>query len=441
MRGHVYRRCPTPRPEPCAHGRCPHRYAYTFSAGTDPATGRRRQFTRGGFRTRREAETALRQAISAAEQGTLKLRRAHRTEQEEKARAAQQRPTLASFLEEWLARGVGTHGTRWRRNTRDGYATNIRLHINPRIGRMAIVDVTGADLQRLLDEVAKPDLPNQKLRTRQTVARVRATLTGAFKAAHRLGLINHNPATDLIVTGAESEHRIAIYTPEQLGRLLTVLTQDRLGAAYQVDAFTGLRRGELAGLQWHDLDLDTALMTVRHTITQGKGGLEVGRPKTRKGERIVPLDAQTVEVLRRHRTRQEVERRAWGDAYEDNDLVFCTENGRPLRPDYLTHHWHTLTDRAGLPRIRLHDLRHTHASHALAAGVPIKIVADRLGHSTTTITEDIYTPVVPQVAAEAAELIADLVHRAAAEATASKSASKRPSRRQRSERGDRVRRL
>jgi integrase len=430
MRGHVYRRCPTPRPEPCARGRCPHRYAYTFSAGTDPATGRRRQFTRGGFRTRREAEAALRQAIGAAEKGTLKLRRDHRAEQEEKARAAQQRPTLASFLEEWLARGVGTHGTQWRPNTRDGYATNIRLHINPRIGSMAIADVRTTDLQQLLDEMAKPDPHTQKLRSKPTVARVRATLTGVFKAAHRLGLIDRNPAVDLIVTGADSDHEIVVYTPEQLGRLFTVLADDRIGSLYYVDCFTGLRRGELVGLQRNDLDLDAGVVTVRHVITQRGRELRHGRPKTRRGERVVVLDSGTVEVLRRHLARQAAERHAWGDAYQDHGLVWAREDGTPLSPDYVTRHWHALTDRANLPRARLHDLRHTHASHGLAAGVPTKLVSERLGHSSTSFTERVYQHTAPAIAAQAAETIAALTRatasrRPAARPAATKSASKR----------------
>ena len=422
MKGHVHRRCPRPPGEACRQGRCQHSYAFTFSAGSDPVTGKRRQFTGAGYRTKRDVESALRKAISEAEQRRLQLRRGQLLDQQRAREPAGSGPTVAEFIEEWLARGVGTHGALWRPNTKDGYATNARLHVVPKIGELSLTEVTTRDLQRVLDEVAKPEPGTKKLRTKHTVARVRATITGAFKAARRLGLIEVNPATDLIITGSDSDHEITVYTPEQLGRLFTVLEEDRIGSLYYVDCFTGLRRGELVGLRRDDIDFAAGLVTVRHVITQRGSELRHGRPKSRRGERVVLLDTGTVEVLRAQLARQQDERHAWAEAYQDHGLVWSREDGTPLRPDDVTRYWHELTDRAGLPRGRLHDLRHTHASLALAAGIQTKIVSERLGHSSPAFTERVYQHTAPSVAAQAAESIAALT-RGDTRAAASNSAS------------------
>lgn len=409
MKGHVLRRCPKPLAGPCIPGRCAHRWAYTFSAGRDPDTDRRRQYTGGGYRTEREAWRACRTAMDSADKGTLLSRREQRAAREASVQAIERTPTVGSYLEGWLAGKA-----KLRPNTRDGYATIIRMHVAPRIGGLPMTDaaLTPRVIRALLEDLAAPHPVTGKVRTKATIARVRATLTSAFGEAVLDGLLTRNPATRVPLPDAAGDggRPIEVYSPEQLGRFLDVLQADRLGALYHLDAFSGLRRGELVGLEWADVELDAGRLTVRHSITQRGGELRRGKPKTKKGERTVALDAGTVAAMRSHRARQLEERLAWGPAYRDEGLVFAREDGSPLRPDYVTRHFQLLARAAGVPVIRLHDLRHTHASHALAAGVAIKVVSERLGHSSTAITEDIYTHVVPKVAADAAELIAALVH-------------------------------
>jgi integrase len=151
------------------------------------------------------------------------------------------------------------------------------------------------------------------------------------------------------------------------------------------------------------------MLAVRQQLVETKDGLRFGPPKTRSGERAVPLDALTVEILREHAARQTADRVSWGLGWRERGLVFTRENGDLLRPDYVTHLFARLALEAGLPRIRLHDLRHTSASLALTAGVPMKVVSERLGHSSTAITADLYTHVVPTAAREAADRIAATV--------------------------------
>jgi len=172
---------------------------------------------------------------------------------------------------------------------------------------------------------------------------------------------------------------------------------------------TGMRRGEVVGLRWQDVDLDGRCLFIVQQITEVRGRSVVGTPKTRRGARVVPLDDGTVGRLRAHHEVQALERAAWDAGWHDSGLVFTREDGRSLRPEYVTRHFQKLADDAGLPVIGLHDLRHTNASIALAAGVDIKVVSDRLGHSTTAITADLYTHVNRNVGRAAADRIADVL--------------------------------
>ncbi len=157
------------------------------------------------------------------------------------------------------------------------------------------------------------------------------------------------------------------------------------------------------GLRWSDVNLDSSMLAVKQQLLETEDGLRFGPPKTRSGERAISLDALTVEVLREHAARQTSDRVFWGLGWQERGLVFTRENSDLLRPDYVTHLFARQALEAGLPRIRLHDLRHTSASLALTAGVPMKVVSERLGHSSTAIMANLYTHVVPTVARAAAD--------------------------------------
>jgi integrase len=183
-------------------------------------------------------------------------------------------------------------------------------------------------------------------------------------------------------------------------------------ALFHLIAHRGLRRGEAAGLEWEDIDLDGPALTVRRQHTQrGWEVIEHG-PKSEAGDRTVALDAGTVAALRTHRRAQVAERLAWGSAWVDSGKVFTQENGAPPHPATITDRFHELVAAADLPPVRLHDLRHGAASLMLAAGVDLKVVQETLGHSSITLTSDTYTSVYPAVAAAAADAAAALVPRA-----------------------------
>ena len=217
-----------------------------------------------------------------------------------------------------------------------------------------------------------------------------------------------------------------VWTPEQTGAFLDRASKHRLYALFHLIAFRGLRRGEACGQQWTDTDLGAEHLTVTTQLVQRGWKVEESAPKTDSGERVVALDSETVKVLKKHRKRQMQERLTWGEAYVDTGRVFTQENGEWLHPAWVTDQFRRLAAEAGLPPIRLHDLRHGAATLALAASAEMKVVQEMLGHSSITITSDTYTSVLPEVARKAAEAAVKLVPRQAARTAGLTSGQRRP---------------
>jgi integrase len=199
------------------------------------------------------------------------------------------------------------------------------------------------------------------------------------------------------------------WSADELRRFVNGVHTDRLFALWLTIASTGLRRGEALGLKWSDIDLDAARISVQRSLVSVGYKPMLSEPKTARGRRSIALDRTTVSALIAHRRAQIEERLAWGPAYEDGDFVFCRENGSPIHPERLTKSFEAHVRKIGLPRIRLHDLRHTHATLALAAGIHPKVVSERLGHSSIAITLDTYSHAIPALQEEAAERIASLL--------------------------------
>jgi integrase len=171
----------------------------------------------------------------------------------------------------------------------------------------------------------------------------------------------------------------------------------------------GLRRGETCGLRWIDVDLDAGTITIEQQRIAYGCTVSVGPPKTVASQRTIPLDKTTMRLLREHRRRQQVERDAAGDRWQETGYLFTTADGLPLHPDWLTRRFRRLVTLSGLPPVRLHDLRHGAASLALAAGTDLKTVQAMLGHTSIVLTADTYTSVLPELLADSAEATARLV--------------------------------
>jgi integrase len=354
-----------------------------LDAGRDTG-GNRHRSTRSGFTTRTEARAALREAILA---GSSRNPDMHRM-------------TVETYLRQWL------DGKRaLRPSTRRSYREHLELYLVPHLGHLRLKNLAAAHVDAMVTDLLGG---GPRRRSAATVRRIHATLRTALNAAVRRQLIAINPATQVELP-AEERDAVVVWTPAQLTQFLMSTRRHRLYALFHLVAVTGLRRGEVLGLRWVDVDEQLGLLFVNQQVVQVGGSTHIGPPKTKAGRRVVPLDTTTVRLIGTHREHQERERALWGDAWLDTGLVFTREDGTQLSPEMVSRLFKRLTRTAALPVIRFHGLRHTSASLALAAGVAMKVVSDRLGHSTTGITADLYTHVVPAVAQDAADAIARLI--------------------------------
>jgi integrase len=240
-----------------------------------------------------------------------------------------------------------------------------------------------------------------------TVRQTHVVLHGALRQAVRWNLLVRNP-TDAVSPPRVPRHEMATLTEDEVRRLFEVTRGDRLHPLWVLLATTGLRSGEALGLKWSDVDLDTGTLTITRALQYQRGrGYVFVEPKTSRSRRSVPLPAGTVQVLIAHRRRQAEERILAGPDWRALDLVFCRSLGQPLDRSELSTRLHKITDAAGLPRVRVHDLRHTAATHLLTKKVHPKIVQDLLGHSTITLTLDTYSHVIPSLTREASRHMDD----------------------------------
>lgn len=369
--------------------------------------------------------------------------------------------TVAQWLTEWFASRVDL-----RKTTRRSYESHIRLYLIPHLGHIRLdrlrttqvqtmfaaidehneVIVANNAARRLLEQTARRSWKEgDRAGARAARARlaelepfrrpvnasakqsIRATLRSALTDAVAQQLVQVNVAK-LVKLAPGKRPRPVVWSPERVAQwrktgtrpssvmiwdagctaafLQRARRHEALYALFHLVAFTGLRRGEACGLRWADVELAKSTMAVREQIVQLGWATESGQPKTDAGERVVALDPATVAVLAAHRRRQITARIRHGQGWIDSGLVFTADDGGPLHPAWVTEQFKLLTREADLPPIRLHDLRHGAATHALSAGIDVKVVQDMLGHSSSTITRDTYTSVVDEVKHNAAAAVA-----------------------------------
>jgi integrase len=311
------------------------------------------------------------------------------------------------LLDHWLpAVEVGL-----RHSTVQGYRSAIRNYVVPRLGEILIQALTPDQLNAFYGDLLREGRCKGKGGlSPKTVHNVHVMLHKALHDAVRWSYLPRNVAEYSDPPKQTSSGKaMRTWTPEELRSFLAHVEDDSYFAAWVLASNTGMRRGEVLGLRWQDIDFDRRRLSIRQTIISVDYKVEVGEPKTARGRRTVALDSRTVTALRAHRATQNELKIKLREAWEDLGLVFCQENGSPLHPDRFTQMFDKHVRDSGLPRIRLHDLRHTHATLALAAGIHPKVVSERLGHSTVAFTMDVYSHAIPSMEAEAAETIANLV--------------------------------
>lgn len=380
MQGHIHKRVHS-----AADGRTTTTWYVVVDAGRD-TKGKRRQKWHGGYRTRREAEAVRAKLVNQIHRGEY---------------VTPTKTTLAEWVvDPWLIFAK----TRLKISTWTSYKRTLELHVLPTLGATALSAISSSMLNHLYASL----LDNGKLNggggglsarsVRYTHAIIRKVLADAVDA----GLLAVNPAANAKPPRAarSAAPTMNFWTADELARFLDVIRGHQLELAFHLLALTGMRRGEVLGLRWDDVDHDAGRLAIRRSrVVVGYTVHELA-PKSHQA-RVVDLDRTTVALLREHRD-------AVGPAVASGVPV-VTVNGLPAHPDRLTKVFDEIIRLNGMRRIRLHDLRHTHATLALRAGVPVKVISERLGHESPAFTLTQYAHVMPGMQAEAAEQVAALI--------------------------------
>src|SRR5674476_735571 len=321
-------------------------------------------------------------------------------------------PTKASvkdyLTKEWLPAVKSTI----RPSTYNSYVQHVECHIAPHIGTVKLQKLSGSQVNALYAKLAETGRKDGKTGlSTMTIHHVHACLHKACKDAVRWGHISRNPldAADPPRKKGDETKEMQTWTKEQLKAFLDSVADERLSPLWHTIAMTGMRRGEALGLRWSDVDIENGRLSVRRALVPTNREVVVSEPKTVKGRRVIALDPGTVEILKAQAARQLEEQNEWEDAWTESGLVFTLENGAALDPESVSRYFRLAVKMSMLPQIRLHDLRHTHATLALQAGIHPKVVSERLGHATISITLDTYSHAIPAMQEEAAALIAGLV--------------------------------
>jgi integrase len=344
--------------------------------------GKRQQMKRRGFKTKKAAEEAEAAVITDLARGAF-------------VRPA--RVTVERYLlDEWLPARIAT----LKPSTAASYRQMIESYVVPGVGAMGLAEIDGATLNALYAKLlaggrrgscgaaGAPLAP-------KTVRNVHGLLHRAFRDAVRWRRLAVNPA-DSADQPRKNTPEMKVWTAAELRRFVEHGSGDRLGAVWGLFALTGMRRGEVAGLRWGDVDLKAKRLTVRQTMTLAGAVPELGTPKTAAGVRVISLDDETVAALKRWKSTQTQERLVMGEGWRGgHDLLVTEPDGTAVYPQTITRRFQVLCRSAGVPVIRLHDVRHSYATAALASGVPVKVLSKRLGHADIAVTLRVYAHVLP----------------------------------------------
>lgn len=377
----------------------PHHGTWQYVTSLPAVHGKRRQARKSGFATKREAQAALAALVGQVTSGDYR---------------DDQKQTLATYLQAWITRQVEDG---LRPSTERGYRSYINNDITPALGHVRLGQLTPTHVDSFIRQMRRDG------RGTTTIRRIHAVLRSALSDAKRRRLVAYNAAVDVEIPTDNAAH-VSPWEPHELAAFLDAASRDRLGALYEVLAFTGLRRGEACALRWTDIDLERGVIVVRSNLVSVAGKTVEGAPKTRKGERRVDIGDRTIGALMSHRLVQQREKDYLGSGWMGTtDRVFTKPDGSDLSPDQVSRVFARIIDRVRFPEdadkpdeqrrrlrvVRLHDLRHGAASMALAAGFDIATVSKRLGHSTIAITADTYSHLIGGVGRRMADAVEGLL--------------------------------
>ena len=365
-------------------------YRIKISLGKDSATGKYISHYETVSSNKKDAERRLNQLINDLGKG-LYIRPS--------------KTNLREYLESWLSDYCMPNLSP---RTYELYSYVCNNHIIPNLGDIPLVELKPQHLQRLYAEKHKSGLSNR------TVQLIHVTLHKTLKNAVKTGLIIRNIA-EAVDTPKIQRPEMRIMNESDVHLFLEYTKDTPYFALFYTALFTGMRRAELLALRWSDVDLTLCQLSVTRSMQYLNSGdlqnrITFKEPKTSKSRRLIALSPSTTIILAEHRAKQDELRHSLDyPPLSEDDLVFSHYDGTPMLPNTITHAWIKLTRNCGLPGVRLHDARHTHASLLLKQGVHPKIVQERLGHGSIQITLDTYSHIIPSMQQAAAAKFDDIV--------------------------------
>lgn len=367
--------------------------ADSWNESTDPKTGKPRHRWYAGGATRREAEKILTELVKRVHDGDYR---------------SPERIALGAYLTE---RWIPLRKSQVRHSTWESFRRTINLRVLPHIGQIPMEKLTPENLDSLYAYLLTEGRKNGDRGglSPKTVRNIHNLLHKALADAVRKGRITRNVADMADPPKPRQTSSMQVWDAEQLRPFLAEIAEHALAPAFYLAANTGMRRGEVLGVQWRDVDLDAARLSVHRSVLNVAYAKTVDDVKTLTGRRSIDLDERTVAVLRDWRRKQRAEMKLVGRQASNDDMVFARPDGSPVHPDYFSQCFERHLAKSDLPRIRFHDLRHTHATILLKANVPVKVVSERLGHSSPAFTMTVYQHVLPGMQAEAAAKFSEAV--------------------------------
>ena len=362
-------------------------YSIKISLGKDPDTGKYRQRWVTVNGSKKDAEKRLSELLHQLDTG---------------AYVPPGKTTVADYLTKWLSDYARASLTP---RSYDRYESIIRVHLLPALGNIPLTQLRVSHIQAHYTAILNTGLSPRTVRYHHTV------LHKALVTAIKWGLVSRNVADGVDVPKVRAGD-MQVWNEAELNTFLEAAKDTQYHALFYTALFTGMRRSELLALRWQDIDFIYGQIYVNRSMHHLKDGSYIfTTPKTVKSRRTIALPPSAFLVLQDYRSQKETEAKMLDVEIKDIDLVFCNLDGTPWRPNTISRAWSMLAARAGVKVIRLHDARHTHASLLLKQGIHPKVVQERLGHSTISITLDTYSHVAPGLQEAAAKRFDDAVNK------------------------------
>lgn len=353
----------------------------------DPVTGEEKQKWFSGYKTKKEAQDARIEIVSKINNNNFVIPK---------------KLTVKEYLESWFKTYVEPNLSP---TTVQGYKVNIFHHMIPYIGGIQLQQLKAVNIQEMYNTLKeKGRIDGKKGLSSTSIRYVHRVLREALQHAVQQQLLPRNIADDITLPQAK-KYKPKVYKPEEIATLLQCVKNTEYETAIHLAALLGLRRGEVLGLKWSDVDFKNKSITIQRQLLPTTKGIIFKDPKTEDSIRTIALSERLVDILKKEKIKQKKQKLLLGKDYHDNDLICCKDNGEMFHPSSFSHDFAKILKQNNMEHIRFHDLRHSAATNMLNANIPIKLASNILGHSSVTITMDIYSHVINEKQKEAIETL------------------------------------